>query len=95
MITMAGFMEEAVLKDLAELPLGVRSGGVAAVALLAARKVDEGGMAPRDEAAFLARVQIALVQLREQSTGEVHGDRTDEVREKREQRMAGGAPGGP
>lgn len=85
-----GPVETAVLTDLAELPPKMRKGGIAAVALYAARALDEGGMAPRDAAAFAQRVQVALVQLRDMAPGDVKGDVTDEVRERREKRLAGG-----
>ena len=83
-------MREAVESDLAELPEVMRRGGIARVALMAADVLDEGGLIPRDAAVFLARVQIALVQLREMAPGEVKGDATDEVRERREKRLASG-----
>ncbi len=82
-------MEDAVHRDLAELPDTMRRGGIAAVALHAARRLDEGGLVPRDEGVFLARVQIALAQLREMAPGEVKGDPTDEVKLRRDKRLGG------
>lgn len=86
-----GFMEEAVLADLEQLPPNMRRGGIAAVALMAARVLDEGGLAPRDAAGYAREVRLALAQLREMAPGEVKGDVTDEVRERREKRLAGEA----
>lgn len=83
-------MEEAVKEDLAELPLKLRSGGIAAVAIFCARTIDEGGLPPRDAASFLREIRLSLAQLRDMTTGEVKGDITDEVRERREKRLAGG-----
>jgi hypothetical protein len=83
-------MEEAVGRDLAELPQNLRSGGVAAVAIFCARLLDEGGLPPRDAASYLREIRLSLAQLRELTTGEVKGDATDEVRERREKRLAGG-----
>lgn len=71
------------------MPVSMRRGGVAAVARLAARVLDEGGLAPRDAAGFAREVRLALAQLRDAAPGEVKGDRTDEVRERREKRMTG------
>lgn len=84
-----GPMERAVVVDLGELPLKLRNGGIAAVALMCARVLDEGGLPPRDAAGFAREVRLSLAQLREMSPGEVKGDVTDEVRERRERRLAG------
>jgi hypothetical protein len=82
-------MEEAVETDLAQLPANLRSGGIAAVALMCARVLDEGGLPPRDAAGFAREIRLALAQLRDMSPGEVKGDVTDEVRERREKRLTG------
>jgi hypothetical protein len=84
-------MEDAVEVDLAELPVKLRSGGVAAVALMCARELDAGALPPRDAASYLREIRLSLAQLREMTTGEVKGDVTDEVRERREKRLAGQA----
>jgi len=86
-----GPIETAVLSDLLELPVKMRSGGVAAVALHAARILDEGGLAPRDAAGFAREVRLSLDQLRKMAPGEVKGDQTDEIRARREKRLAGAA----
>ena len=83
-------MEDAVQRDLAELPVSMRRGGVAAVALMCARILDEGGLAPRDAAGFAREMRLSLAQLREQAPGEVKGDTTDEVRVRREKRLEAG-----
>jgi hypothetical protein len=83
-------MEDAVRADLSDLPEKLRHGGIAAVALMCARTVDEGGLPPRDAAGFLREIRLSIAQLREMTTGEVKGDITDEVRERREKRLAGG-----
>lgn len=88
---MIGLMEEAVLSDLAELPEKMRKGGVAAGALRCARVIDEGGLTPRDEAGYVREIRLALAQLREMAPGDVKGDSTDEVSQRRERRLAGGA----
>ncbi len=86
-------MEEAVRSDLAQLPESMRKGGVAAGALHCARILDEGGLAPRDEAGYVREVRLALGQLREMAPGDVKGDVTDEMSMRRERRLAGEAAG--
>lgn len=81
-------METAVLADLAQLPEDLRRGGVAQVALFGARQLDEGPLPPRDAATFMREVRLALAQLRDMAPGEVKGDITDEVRARRERRLA-------
>lgn len=82
-------LEESVRADLAEMPLKMRRGGVARVALSCARILDQGGLSPRDAAGFMRELRLALAQLREMAPGEVKGDVTDEVKERRERRLAG------
>jgi hypothetical protein len=84
-------MEEAVKSDLAQLPPAMRGGAVAAVALWSAQQLDNGGLAPRDAAGFAREVRLAMAQLREMAPGDVKGDVTDEVRVRREKRLADGA----
>lgn len=82
-------LEESVRTDLAELPEKMRRGGVARVALSCARVLDQGGLSPRDAAGFMRELRLALAQLREMAPGEVKGDATDELKQRREQRLAG------
>jgi hypothetical protein len=82
-------LEEAVQVDLAGLPPTMRRGGVAGVAIMAARILDQGGLTPRDAAGFARELRLALAQLREMAPGEVVGDPTDEVKQRRERRLAG------
>lgn len=85
-------VEDAVLHDLSRLPDDMRQGGVAKVALFCAQQLDQpaGMLAPRDAAAYLREMRLALAQLREMAPGEVKGDVTDEVRARRERRLAEG-----
>ena len=83
-------LEESVRSDLDALPPAMRRGGVARVALMCARILDQGGLTPRDAAGFARELRLALAQLREMAPGEIHGDVTDEVRERRERRLADG-----
>lgn len=82
-------MREAVEKDLSQLPDSMRRGGIASVALMCARILDEGGLAPRDAAGFAREMRLSLAQLREMAPGEVKGDATDEVKLRRDKRLGG------
>lgn len=84
----AGPNEEAVLRDLAALPEDLRKGGIAAIAITLAKALDAGDMSPRDTAAMAAQLRMSLTTLREIAPGEAKGDHTDEVRERRERRLA-------
>lgn len=85
----AGRLVRAVRKDLDKLPEPMREGGIAATALMLARQLDDygGDMSARDVAGHARELRIALETLREQAPGDVKGDSTDEVRERRERRM--------
>ena len=83
-----GEAEAAVLRDLDTLPENMRKGGIAMTAVLCARAVDEGGLAPRDAQGFLREIRLALVQLSDMAPGDRKGDVTDEVRAARERRMS-------
>ena len=84
-------LEESVRVDLAGLPVSMRRGGVARVALMCARILDAGGLTPRDAAGFAREMRLALAQLREMAPGEVKGDLTDEIKSRREKRLSGEA----
>jgi hypothetical protein len=81
-------LEESVRNDLAALPLALRRGGVARGVIMCARVLDLGGLTPRDAAGFLREMRLGLAQLRDMAPGEVKGDITDEVRQRREKRLA-------
>jgi hypothetical protein len=86
-----GNVERGVLKDLSRLPEDLRSGGIAQVALYAARQLDGLNNAfdlpARDAAAFLAQVRHCMTQLRDWAPGEVEDDPTENKRQAREKRM--------
>lgn len=90
---MAGDMERAVQVDLEQLPEKMRHGGVAAVAISCARVLDEGGLPPRDAASYHREIRLSLAQLREMAPGDVKGDTTDEVSQRRERRLNEGMAG--
>lgn len=80
--------EDAVRRDLERLPREMREGGVAMVALFCAQQLDAGAMSPRDAAGYAREIRLALAQLRDMAPGDVKGDVTDEVRARRERRLA-------
>jgi hypothetical protein len=85
-----GPMEKSVQSDLKRLPAEMRDGGIAQIALFAARQLDGAGDAElphRDAAAYLAQMRHCLVQLRDWAPGEVKDDPTDTARKNREARM--------
>ena len=86
-----GDVEKGVQADLDRLPPEMRSGGIAQVALYAARQLDGLNNAfdlpARDAAAFLAQIRHCMTQLREWAPGEVQDDPTETARQRREGRM--------
>lgn len=81
-----------VSRDLDRLPAELKEGGIAATVLMCARALDEGGLAPRDAVQLVREIRLSLAYLREIAPGESKGDKTDELRERREQRLAGVQP---
>jgi hypothetical protein len=86
-----GAIETATFRDLKTMPEALRTGAVAATALLLARELDTAGMTPRDTAGHARELRMHMTQLAELAPGERKGDVTDELRERRHQRLA--APG--
>lgn len=85
-----GPVELAILRDLKAFPDDLRKGGIASAALRLAVELDSGIVLGRDAAGHAREIRQCLVQLREFAPGEVRGDATDEVRERRERRLAQG-----
>jgi hypothetical protein len=75
-----GSMEESVIRDLAALPDELRRSAIAATAVLLARCLDAGGMAPRDAVGCVRELRMAMIQLREWNPAGESGDGTDETR---------------
>lgn len=87
-----GPVEEGVREDLGTMPENLRRGAMAQTALLLARQLDSAAefmLQARDIAAFTAQLRHCMTQLREWAPGEARGDRTDEARVKREERLTG------
>lgn len=84
-----GPVEAGVHKDIARLPDAMRKGGIAAAALTLAQELDTGELPPRESAGHAREIRQCLTTLAEMAPGDVKGDQTDEVRERRERRLAG------
>lgn len=86
-----GPVETATAKDLKALPPSMRAGTLAATALQLARDLDEAaayGMTHRDKAGHARELRMHMTQLFDSAPGGAAGDATDEVRERRERRLA-------
>ena len=85
---MSDSLEEATYSDLSRYPAAIRDGGVAQLALDLARLMDIGDILPRDRAALAQQYRQCMDNLRLQAPGDIKGDLTDELRQRREKRMA-------
>jgi len=83
-----GKIELAVGRDLRAMPTALRASALAASALDLARDLDETEMTPRDKAGIARELRMHMNDLAAQAPGERKGDATDEVRERRERRLA-------
>ena len=81
-------IERAARRDLRALK-EYGDSGLAKAYLELARQLDEGVPA-RDAAAITAQMRLTLVELQRMGGSENEGDYTDELRARREARMAGG-----
>ena len=86
-----GPVEKGVRADLKRLPDDMQQGGYAALALQAAETLDTVPMTPRDLAGLEGRLQQILAALHEMAPGERKGDKTDDLQERRNRRLAEGA----
>jgi hypothetical protein len=85
-----GDIERGLDTDLRSMPLALRRGTLARTARSLAQDMDDGGMTARDKAGIARELRMVMAQLNEMTTGERKGDTTDEVRERRERRLAAG-----
>jgi hypothetical protein len=86
-----GKIELAVGRDLRAMPTALRQSALAATALDLARDLDSAdrdGMTKRDKAGHARELRMHMTDLAAQAPGERKGDSTDEVRERRERRLA-------
>ena len=82
-----GPVERAVRRDLRTFPDVVSAGCVAQAMLTLAAEADHGGLAARDLAAVLRELRLGAVQLREMAPPGAEGDKIDELRKRREERL--------
>lgn len=82
-----GPVERAVRRDLRAFPESVAAGSVAQAMLTLAERVDTAELQPRDLAATLRELRLCAVQLRDMAPPGAEGDKIDELRKKREERL--------
>lgn len=83
-----GAQERAVRADLRRLPDEVAKGAVARAMLILAQLADTGELAARDLAQVLRELRQCSQYLREISPVAGAGDEIDELRKRRERRLA-------
>lgn len=81
-------IERAARRDLRALREHQDS-ALARTYLLLARELDVGGLAARDEAAVARELRLVFMTLHDMSPPKEAGDFTDELKERRENRMKG------
>lgn len=84
----AGTLESAARRDLRSLPPAYRNSAIAQTYLLMARRLDAGVNA-RDTATLARELRLALLVLYDLSPPAREDDAVDELRKRREERMAG------
>lgn len=83
-----GAQERAVRAELKRLPAEVAKGAVARAMLILAQQADTGELAARDLAQILRELRQCSQYLREISPAAGAGDEIDELRKRRERRLA-------
>lgn len=82
-----GPVERAVRRDLKTFPPVVAEGTVAQSMLTLAAEADSRSLEPRDLAQILRELRLCAVQLREMAPPGAEGDKIDELRKRREERL--------
>ncbi len=82
-----GQLEKAVRRDLKTFPESVSTGTVAQAMLTLAAEADGRCLEPRDLAQVLRELRLCTVQLREMAPPGAEGDKIDELRKRREERL--------
>lgn len=82
-----GPVERSVRADLKTLPDDLRKGGIAAVIIELAQAMDLHVLDPRNQSGHAREIRQGLMTLREMAPGERKGDKTDDLRERRERRL--------
>jgi hypothetical protein len=83
----SGPVETAARRDLKDLPPAYARSAIATAYLLLARRLD-AGVSARDAATLARELRLALLALYELAPPAREGDPTDELRARREQRLA-------
>lgn len=83
-----GPVAQAVERDLASYPDALARGAIAATALRLAFELDSGIVMGRDAAGHAREIRLAMQALRELAPVADSGDQTDEIRARRERRLA-------
>ncbi len=82
-----GAMERAVRRDLRTFPDQVSGGAVAQAMLTLAAEADLGGLDADKLTHVLRELRLCSVQLREMAPPGAEGDKIDEMRKRREERL--------
>lgn len=82
-----GPLERAVRRDLKTFPEVVATGTVAQAMLTLAAEADGRSLEPRDLAQVLRELRLCTAQLREMAPPGAEGDKIDELRKRREERL--------
>ena len=82
-----GPIERAVRRDLRTFPETVSAGTVAQAMLTLAAEADTRHLEPRDLAQLLRELRLCSVKLREMAPPGAEGDKIDELRKRREERL--------
>lgn len=82
-----GPVERAVRRDLKTFPESIAAGTVAQAMLTLAAEADARSLEPRDLAQILRELRLCSVQLREMAPPGAEGDKIDELRKRREERL--------
>lgn len=82
-----GPVERAVRRDLKTFPESIATGTVAQAMLTLAAEADGRSLEPRDLAQILRELRLCSVQLREMAPPGAEGDKIDELRKRREERL--------
>jgi hypothetical protein len=88
-----GPVERGVRSDLKDLPPDLRKGAIAAAMIELAQMMDLHVLDPRNQSGHAREIRQSMTALREMTGGEHKGDHTDDLRDRREQRLLASSPG--
>jgi hypothetical protein len=82
-----GPVERAVRRDLRTFPDAVSGGTIAQAMLTLAAEADSRSLEPRDLSQILRELRLCSVQLHDMAPAGAEGDKIDELRKRREERL--------